>query len=59
MVYLYIPVRTPESFQKEGWLTPVEIYKLDKFLKEQEQKIKRTLILRPLLLCNHIKRRRA
>lgn len=40
MVYLYIPVRTPESFQKEGWLTPIEIYKLDKFLKEQEQKKK-------------------
>lgn len=41
MVYLYIPVRTPESFQKEGWLTPIEIYKLDKFLKEQEQKKER------------------
>lgn len=26
--------------QKEGWLTPIEIYKLDKFLKEQEQKKK-------------------
>lgn len=23
--------------QKEGWLTPVEIYKLDKFLKEQQK----------------------
>lgn len=25
---------------KEGWLTPIEIYKLDEFLKEQEQKKK-------------------
>lgn len=23
--------------QKEGWLTPIEIYKLDKFLKEQQK----------------------
>ena len=31
---------TQYTGEKEGWFTPIEIYKLDEFLKKQEQKKK-------------------